>query len=177
MFRVDCSRLRFLVIDDNGYMRRIIRTLLHGFGTREVFEAEDGAAGLEAFATHLPDVVITDWSRPDFDGIELTKMIRQPDTSPNPFVPIIMITGYAERNRVFEAREAGVSEMLVKPISAKALYSRIAKVVLNPRPFIRTETYFGPDRRHLVKADQYKHRGSTASFVSTSLANAGTTTH
>ena len=138
MFRVDCSRLRFLVIDDNGYMRRIIRTLLHGFGTREVFEAEDGAAGLEAFATHLPDVVITDWSMPVFDGIELTKMIRQPDTSPNPFVPIIMITGYAERNRVFEAREAGVSEMLVKPISAKALYSRIAKVVLNPRPFIRT---------------------------------------
>jgi CheY-like chemotaxis protein len=165
MFRVDCSRLRFLVIDDNGYMRRIIRTLLHGFGTREVSEAEDGAAGLEAFATHLPDVVITDWSMPVFDGIELTKMIRQPDTSPNPFVPIIMITGYAERTRVFEARDAGVSEMLVKPISAKGLYQRIAKVVLNPRPFIRTESYFGPDRRHLVKADAYKGRGAAASFL------------
>lgn len=162
MFRVDCSRLRFLVIDDNSYMRRIIRTLLHGFGTREVFEAEDGAAGLEAFATHLPDVVITDWSMPVFDGIELTKMIRQPDTSPNLFVPIIMVTGYAERTRVFEARDAGVSEMLVKPISAKGLYQRIAKVVLNPRPFIRTEHYFGPDRRHLVKAEQYKARGQAA---------------
>ncbi len=159
MFRVDCSRLRFLIVDDNGYMRRIIRTLLHGFGTREVFEAEDGAAGLEAFATHLPDVVITDWAMPVFDGIELTRMIRQPDTSPNPFVPIIMITGYPERARVFEARETGVSELLVKPISAKGLYQRIAKVVLNPRPFIRTDSYFGPDRRHLIKADAYKKRG------------------
>lgn len=168
MFRVDCSRLRFLVIDDNGYMRRIIRTLLHGFGTREVTEAEDGAAGLEAFATYLPDVVITDWSMPVFDGIELTKMIRQPDTSPNPFVPIIMITGYAERARVFEARDAGVSEMLVKPISAKGLYQRIAKVVLNPRPFIRTESYFGPDRRHLVKADAYKNRSAAGGLIKSS---------
>jgi two-component system, chemotaxis family, chemotaxis protein CheY len=170
MFRVDCSRLRFLVIDDNSYMRRIIRTLLHGFGTREVTEAEDGAAGLEAFATYLPDVVITDWSMPVFDGIELTKMIRQPDTSPNPFVPIIMITGYAERARVFEARDAGVSEMLVKPISAKGLYQRIAKVVLNPRPFIRTESYFGPDRRHLVKADAYKGRSAAGGLIKSSGA-------
>jgi len=168
MFRVDCSRLRFLVVDDNAYMRRIIRTLLHGFGAREVFEAEDGAGGLESFATNLPDVVITDWSMPVFDGIELSRMIRQPDNSPNPFVPIIMITGYAERMRVFEAREAGVSEMLVKPISAKGLYQRIARVVLNPRPFIRTEQYFGPDRRHLIKADAYKGRGSTANFIKSS---------
>lgn len=76
-----------------------------------------------------------------------------------------MITGYAERTRVFEARDAGVSEMLVKPISAKGLYQRIAKVVLNPRPFIRTESYFGPDRHHLVKADAYKGRGAAASFL------------
>ena len=49
MVRIDFNRLRFLVIDDNAHMRRILRTLLHGFGAREVYEAEDGAAGLEAF--------------------------------------------------------------------------------------------------------------------------------
>src|SRR5690606_17243350 len=47
MVRIDFNRLRFLVIDDNAHMRRILRTLLHGFGAREVFEAEDGASGLE----------------------------------------------------------------------------------------------------------------------------------
>ena len=53
-------------------MRRILRTLLHGFGTREVYEAEDGAAGLEAFTHYSPDIVITDWAMPIFDGLELT---------------------------------------------------------------------------------------------------------
>ena len=47
MVRIDFNRLRFLVIEDNAHMRRILRTLLYGFGTREVYEAEDGAdAGL-----------------------------------------------------------------------------------------------------------------------------------
>jgi len=54
MVRIEFNRLRFLVIDDNAHMRRILRTLLHGFGTREVYEAEDGAAGLEAFTITCP---------------------------------------------------------------------------------------------------------------------------
>jgi two-component system, chemotaxis family, chemotaxis protein CheY len=67
MYRVDCSRLRFLIVDDNPHMRRIIRALLHGFGVREAYEAEDGAAGLEAFSSYSPDIVIADWAMPIFD--------------------------------------------------------------------------------------------------------------
>lgn len=150
MYSVDCSRLRFLIVDDNTHMRRIIRALLHGFGVREAHEAEDGAAGLEAFSSYSPDVVIADWAMPIFDGVELTRMIRQADAIANPFVPIIMVSGYAERRKVLEARDAGVNEFLVKPISAKVLYQRIVSVVLNPRPYIRTKTYFGPDRRRNI---------------------------
>ena len=147
MIRIDFNRLRFLIIDDNAHMRRILRTLLHGFGTREVYEAEDGAAGLEAFTHYSPDIVITDWAMPIFDGLELTQMIRQPGANANPYVPIIMLTGHSEKKRVIAARDAGVTEFLAKPISAKGLYQRILNVVANPRPFIRTKTYFGPDRR------------------------------
>ncbi|MFN3855899.1 MAG: response regulator [Phreatobacter sp.] len=147
MIRIDFNRLRFLVIDDNAHMRRIVRTLLHGFGAREVYEAEDGAAGLEAFTHYMPDIVITDWAMPIFDGLELTSMIRQPGANANPYVAIIMLTGHSEKKRVLEARDAGVTEFLAKPISAKALYQRILNVVVNPRPFIKTKTFFGPDRR------------------------------
>ena len=49
MVRIEFNRLRFLVIDDNAHMRRILRTLLHSFGAREVNEAEDGATALEMF--------------------------------------------------------------------------------------------------------------------------------
>ena len=110
-------------------------------------EAEDGAAGLEAFTSSAPYVVITDWAMPIFDGLELTQMIRQPGANANPFVPIIMLTGHSEKKRVMAARDAGITEFLAKPLSAKALYERIANIVLNPRPFVRTKGYFGPDRR------------------------------
>jgi two-component system, chemotaxis family, chemotaxis protein CheY len=147
MVRIDFNRLRFLVIDDNAHMRRIVRTLLHGFGAREVIEAEDGAAGLEAFTHNQPDIVLTDWAMPIFDGLELTQMIRQPGANANPYVPIIMLTGHSEKKRVVSARDAGITEFLAKPISAKALYQRVLNVIVNPRPFIKTKSYFGPDRR------------------------------
>jgi len=150
MVRVNFTGLRFLVIDDNAHMRRILRTLLHGFGAREVYEAEDGAGGLEAFTQYMPDIVLTDWVMPIFDGLELAEMIRQPGANANPYVPIIMLTGHSEKKRVISARDVGITEFLAKPISAKALYERILNVVANPRPFIKTKTYFGPDRRRTV---------------------------
>jgi two-component system chemotaxis response regulator CheY len=163
MIRIDFNRLRFLVIDDNAHMRRMLRALLYGFGTREVHEAEDGATGLEAFTHHTPDIVIIDWAMPIFDGLELTQMIRQPGANANPYVAIIMLTGHSEKKRVASARDAGVTEFLAKPISAKGLYQRIVNVVANPRPFIKTKTYFGPDRR----------RSNNSSYVGTERRKGG----
>jgi len=168
MIRIEFNRLRFLVIDDNAHMRRMLRTLLHSFGAREVHEAEDGAAGLEAFNHHTPDIVITDWAMPIFDGIELTQMIRQPGANSNPYVPIIMLTGHSEKKRVAAARDAGITEFLAKPISAKGLYQRIVNVVANPRPFIKTKTYFGPDRRRNVNPNYVgteRRKGGKADII------------
>jgi CheY-like chemotaxis protein len=147
MYRIDFNKLRFLICDDNPHMRRILRTLLHSFGAREAYEAEDGATALEMYSHYVPDIVITDWAMPIFDGLELAQMIRQPESKGNPYAPIIMLTGHSEKRRVTVARDAGVTEFLAKPISAKGLYQRILNVVANPRPFIKTKTYFGPDRR------------------------------
>lgn len=67
--------------------------------------------------------------------------------STHPFVPVIMVTGHSEKSRVYEALNAGVNEFLVKPVSAKGLYSRLISVIERPRPFVRSKTFFGPDRR------------------------------
>jgi CheY-like chemotaxis protein len=147
MIRIDFSNLRFLVVEDNPHMRRIIRAMLQGFGSREIHEAADGSAGLLAFNKFAPDIVIVDWAMPNFDGLDFARMVRQPDTNASPFTPMIMLTGHSERRRVTAARDAGVTEFMVKPISAKALHQRILSVIANPRRFIRTKTYFGPDRR------------------------------
>ena len=168
MVRINFNRLRFLVIDDNAYMRRIMRTLLHSYGSREVYEAEDGAGGLEAFTHYFPDIVITDWVMPIFDGLELTQMIRQQGANANPYVPIIMLTGHSEKTRVVGARDAGITEFLAKPVSATALYERILNLVANPRPFIKTKTYFGPDRRRTVNpnyAGPERRKGGPADVI------------
>lgn len=146
----DYSTLSVLLVEDSLYMRRITRMLLSGFGIRQIHEAEDGASALELFEQTLPDLVITDWIMPVFDGLELTRAIRSPDACSSPYTPIIMMTGYTERSRVTVARDAGVTEFLAKPISAKDLYLRINNCIINPRSFIRTQTFFGPDRRRFV---------------------------
>jgi two-component system, chemotaxis family, chemotaxis protein CheY len=105
---------------------------------------------------------------PIFDGCELTQMIRQPGANPNPYVAIIMVTGHSEKERVALARDAGVTEFLVKPISASGLYRRIVNVVANPRPFIKTRTYFGPDRRRNVNPNYVgteRRRGGKADVI------------
>src|SRR6266478_2060813 len=137
MFRIDFNKLRFLVCDDNPHMRRVLRTLLHSFGAREVYESEDGATALEMYSHYVPDIVITDWSMPMFDGLELAQMIRQPESKGNPYAPIIMLTGHSEKRRVTVARDAGVTEFLAKPISAKVLYQRILNVITQPNPLRR----------------------------------------
>ena len=168
MFRVEYHRLRFLVVDDNTYMRRIIKTLLHGFGAREVFESEDGASALDAFASHVPDIVFTDWEMPLINGIDMTKLMRHRTIPSIRYVPIIMVTVHSERHRVLEARDAGVTEFLVKPLSARIVHQRVLSVIANPRPFIRTDNFFGPDRRR-TKALNYdgpeRRSGETGQMI------------
>jgi CheY-like chemotaxis protein len=147
MAKIAFDQLRFVVVDDNANMRRIVRTLLRAFGCREIYEAEDGASGLEAVEAYSPDILIADVKMPIIDGIELTRMIRDPDSSKFPFLPVIVLTAYSEKKHILAARDAGATEILCKPVSAIGLYRRIQNIIENPREFVRTRTYFGPDRR------------------------------
>lgn len=171
MSKIAFDRLSFLVVDDNLHMRRLVRSLLHGFGSRQVFEAEDGASGLEMVENFNPDIMITDWAMPIFDGLELVQLIRNPDTCDHAYIPIIMLTGHSEKDRVLRARDLGVTEFLCKPISAKSLYDRIYNIVVNPRPFIRTANYFGPDRRRFDDPNYEGPERRTDNSASSTPAN------
>jgi len=140
------EQVRFLIIEDNVNMIALVRSILQALGAKRVYEASDAKTGLELIPVVQPDIVICDWQMEPMSGLELVCLIRD-EQSPSPFVPIIMLTAHSEIERVKEARDCGVNEFLVKPISAKTLYGRISTIIEHPRPFVRTETYFGPDRR------------------------------
>jgi CheY-like chemotaxis protein len=141
------DNVNVLVLDDNRHMRTLVQSILHALGVKNVCEAADAAQAFKELQHFQADVLIVDWHMEPLDGLDFVRLVRTAKDSPNPYVPIIMLSGYTEYRRVTEARDAGVNEFLAKPISAKALYQRFAAIIDNPRPFIRTKSYFGPDRR------------------------------
>lgn len=139
--------LRVLLVDDNQHMRAIVTTVLAGVGVKHVRETRDGAEALEALRDWPADLAIVDFQMFPLDGVEFTRMVRNAPDSKNPYLAIIMMTGHSEKSRVMEARDAGVTEFVAKPLTAKAVLDRMQAVIYHPRPFVRTATYFGPDRR------------------------------
>ena len=139
--------LKVLLVDDNHHMRVLLAEILRALGVKEIYEANDGAEGLQMMRNHAVDIVMTDLSMQPLDGIDFVRLLRNSPDSPNQLAPVIMITGHSTFARVNEARDAGVNEFLAKPLTARGVVERIHQVVENPRPYVRTESYFGPDRR------------------------------
>ena len=141
------EKVNFLVIEDSDHMRSLIRNILNALGAHFIREARDVRGAYELMGAFPFDIVICDWQMAPVSGLDFVKELRTNKESPYRFMPIIMLTGHSELKRVTEARDAGVNEFVIKPISAKTLYTRIREIIKNPRPFIETQDYFGPDRR------------------------------
>lgn len=144
------ASIKVLVVDDEHYMRKVVRTLLMSIGVRDIQEAPDGLSGLDAIRSQNPDVVFLDWEMPGLDGAGFLRLVRSPDTFPYPAVPVIMLTGHGDRSRVVKAVEVGVNEFLLKPVSSKALHDRLVAVLVNPRPVVKTGNYYGPAPRRIA---------------------------
>jgi DNA-binding response OmpR family regulator len=150
----DFRYLRVLVVDDSRFMTRVVTQILKAMGVGHVHTAHSGYDGFLAAKEFGPDIVISDWDMDGGEGPELVHLLRSDEDSPCPYVNILMLTGFAERKRVLEARDFGITEFLTKPVSAKALYSRIVAMVERPRAFVRVgDAYFGPDRRRIANED------------------------
>ena len=145
--RHEFAQMSVLVIDNNAHMMSIFKTILKGLGVGKAFEASDAPKAFETLRNESIDLAIVEHRLETLTGIEFVQMVRNAKDSSNPYVPIIMATDHAERRRVEEARDAGVTEFLLKPISATALSDRIISAIGQPRPFVRANQYAGPDRR------------------------------
>ncbi|HUT92033.1 MAG TPA: response regulator [Thermoguttaceae bacterium] len=114
---------RVLIADDSSTMRKIILRSLQACGIPSAVEASDGEEAVALFKPGAFDLVLTDWNMPGKTGLEVTQQIRAQD----PKVPIIMITTEAEKSRVIEAIQAGVTDYLVKPFTPDTLQKKLEK--------------------------------------------------
>ena len=164
--------IHILVVDNDRQTLALMSVVLRRLGFLHVLEAKDGFEAAELMCQEEVDLVITDWEikplhadntgdippnpvvRSDRwqpvtpkDGACLAKYIRHSPYSTNPYVPVIMMIGLGLKNHVEYARDAGVNEIVLKPLSIEALCRRIAMIIDSPRLFVVSEQYKGPCRR------------------------------
>lgn len=144
------DQIHILIVDDNRQMRFLVRSLLREFGFMRVSEAGDAVEAFEILRVHSADMIITDLAMRPIDGIEFARLVRTAPDSPDPYVPIILMTGHSDRTRVRFARDAGINTFLAKPVSAKSILHHVNAVIADRRPFVRSKSYFGPDRRVFI---------------------------
>lgn len=155
MLSLDVTDLRVLIIEDNAHFRSFLRSLLEVAGITHIREASDGREALEILKEYPADLATVDQKMAGVSGLEFVRQVRDELTSPCPFLPIIMMTGNTDADLIMQAREAGVNDLVTKPVSALSLLARVQAILENVRPFVRTADYFGPDRRQTFK----KHGG------------------
>ena len=158
----DLSELTVMIVDDNDHMRRLLRSILEALSVSQVREARNGVTALNDSKLLIPDVIITDMMMEPVNGLEFTRMLRDDLTHPATRVPVLMITGYSEKQHVEAARDAGVTEFLAKPVTVKGVGARLKSLLTNPRPFVRTQTFTGPDRRRREIPVEDDMRGTDA---------------
>jgi len=167
----DLSNFTVLLAEDSEYMMSLLTSMLKAFGVGDILTCKNAneAIGIltitqarkkSRFVTDI-DIIVTDWLMPGGDGEELIDWVRAHEDESIHFLPIILVSAYTTEKVIAMSRDHGANESMVKPLSAKALASRICTVIDNPRPFIKGPTYFGPDRRRQEMVMKGKNRRKT----------------
>ncbi len=120
-------KMQILVVDDYQTMLRILTNLLKQLGFTNVDQAQDGGEALTKLNTSKIDFIISDWNMEPMTGIELLRQVRASDKLKH--IPFIMITAESKTENVIAAKEAGVSNYIVKPFNAETLKGKMESVL------------------------------------------------
>lgn len=147
----DLSKIKVVVAEESPIVQRLLAAVLTGLRAPHPYAANTSDVALRLVAETGPDLIVVDWELKPMSGIDLVRTLRTEKTSPNPTIPIIMISGHCSVDRVTTSRDCGANEFMAKPVTVDALYKRIVSLIERPRPFIRIESYFGPCRRRKIE--------------------------
>ena len=151
------DRFNVLVVEDSHFIKSLLVGALISLGCGTVKTAVHGGEAVDLLRLMSTDpmkagmlsidIVFTNWQMAPVDGLQLLRWIRRSKGSPDRFLPVIVVSGSADKQALIQARDAGATEFLAKPFSGKAILDRVRSVIERPRQYIKTEDYFGPDRR------------------------------
>ncbi len=143
--------LVILVADQSSYMTMLIHSMLRGFGSNRVLEVRNSLSVFQTLVGQKVDILICDSRLPPHGGLALTDTIRGKTDNEHRTIPILIMASDSRESTIKQARDAGANMVIAKPISPANLYDRLSWVAFNPRKFVDTESYFGPDRRFKIE--------------------------
>ncbi|WP_374764554.1 response regulator [Yunchengibacter salinarum] len=153
----DFDRVSVLLAEDSPFIRSLLVNSLKVLGVGHVYAVEDGGDAINFLkrvkeepmkvGCQQVDIIISNWDMHPVDGMMFLRWVRRHKDSPDRFVPFMLITAYTEQERITEAREMGVTDMLAKPFTIKHIGEKLISIIERPRQFVHTADYFGPDRR------------------------------
>jgi len=141
----DFERSTVLLVEPHLLVRRILRDILHGMGVSNVTAVDSLDLACKFIADTHVDTIFVDWSDAT-DAMALMRRLRSADCA-NPYVPVVIMTAYADHEHVRQARDAGANEYLLKPFAPHTVACRLKSVTAHPRMFVQCSSFFGPDRR------------------------------
>jgi two-component system chemotaxis response regulator CheY len=148
---INLRDLVILLADPNAYLRRVVHGMLRGFGANKVMEVDNSLNLFQALSGQKIDILLCDARLGPHSGLDVMRTIRRNSQNQNRTMPIMLLSSDTNEMTVKHARDAGANMVIVKPMSPASLYDRLSWIAFNPRPFVDTETYFGPDRRFKIE--------------------------
>jgi two-component system, chemotaxis family, chemotaxis protein CheY len=143
-FSFDPTTLQVLVVDDSAPMREIIGSILSSHGTTDIAMASDGLEALRLVRRGRFDFIICDLMMQGMDGFEFLRQLRKATPYPACETPTIILSSNGDLNSILQARDAGMNEYLVKPISPKTLWHRVSSLMNRPGKLGKGNNYSCP---------------------------------
>jgi len=148
---MDFTSTKILIVDDDVYVAKIMRSILESFEVGQVHLACTYDDATSILNTRKFDCIFIDNMMTTPNGLELTKYIRHLEDEKIRVVPIILYTAFTGLQSIIQARDAGVTEILSKPVSPEQIIDKMSNALFKQRDFINTEIYSGPDRRRRIR--------------------------
>ncbi len=124
--------MRVSIVDDSQHMRSLISSLLYEMGFKKIIMCDNAKEALQKLTLTPAQLIICDWDKHHKDAVKFVRILRNSKKSPCRDTPILVMSGHTDYEIVVQARDAGVSGFLSKPISVEKFYAGITKVLQEP---------------------------------------------
>jgi two-component system chemotaxis response regulator CheY len=121
------KNMPILIVDDYATMLKIVRNLLNQLGFTNIDQATDGTSAIQKLKEKPFSLIISDWNMEPMSGLDLLKVVRANDNTRH--IPFIMVTAESKTENVIIAKQAGVSNYIVKPFNVNTLQQKLTAVI------------------------------------------------